>query len=180
MISGMYLGEIARQIMMGLVAAGALFVPPPGAAVSAANGSKLVDPWGLTTAMLSEIATDDTPDLWVVGRVLAGELKLENTTVEDRKTVQTVAGLVARRAARLAAAGVAAVLTQTGTDGHGVNVGFDGSVFKKYPGFAGWMQEALTELGFGPGLIMAEDGSGIGAALVAAVALAGGAVRARA
>ena len=81
--------------------------------------------------------------------------------------------------ARLAATGVAAVLTQTGTDGRGVVVGVDGSVFKRYPRFQEWMAEALAELGFEPALTMAEDGSGIGAALVAAVALAGGAVRVR-
>jgi hexokinase len=41
------------------------------------------------------------------------------------------------------------------------------------------MSEALAELGYAPALVLAEDGSGIGAALVAAVALEGGAVRSR-
>ena len=219
MISGMYLGEITRQLMASLCAAGALFVPSDGewhssdafvllpltlsrlarsptalspfphsrilplplsSAGAVPGASKLSTPWAFTTAMMSEIAEDTTLDLSGVGRVLQQELKIEGTRHSDRVTVQEVCGLVARRAARLSAAGVAAVLTQMGTDGVGVNVGFDGSVFKKYPRFQAWMSEALAELGFGPGLVMAEDGSGIGAALVAAVAMSGGAVRARA
>ena len=43
--------------------------------------------------------------------------------------------LVVRRAARLAAMGTAAVLTQLGAEGVGAHVGIDGSVFKKHSRF---------------------------------------------
>jgi hexokinase len=92
--------------------------------------------------------------------------------------------------------GVAAVLTHMGPDGVDAHVGIDGSVFKKHARFKGvrhsaspaagaahiqyysyhpspplqWMEEALLELGVACTLVMAEDGSGFGAAIVAKVA----------
>ncbi len=85
--------------------------------------------------------------------------------------------LVARRAARLSAVGIAAVVTQMGDDAIGCSAGIDGSVFKKYPKFQQWMEEALKELNVPCGLEFAEDGSGIGAGLTAVVAAAGGAAK---
>lgn len=177
MISGMYLGEIARLLMQQLAAAGELF----GAGVAAASFRGLSTPWSLKTEVLAELSEDTTPDLAGVGRALERSLGVgASTTLADRRTAVEVAALVARRAARLSAVGVAAVLEQMGLPaGNGVNVAIDGSVFKKYPHFAEWMGEALTELGASPGLVVAEDGSGLGAALVAAVAMSGGAVSSR-
>ena len=178
MISGMYLGELARQLLLQLATAGEVFVAADGAAPT--KRGLLSTPWALRTDTLAEIAEDTSNDLAGVGRALEAALKIAPTTVADRSIAQQVAALVARRAARLAAVGVSAVLTQMAVPaGEGVNVAIDGSVFKKYPHFAEWMAEALSEMGAHPGLVVAEDGSGLGAALVAAVALGGGAVRAR-
>ena len=48
----------------------------------------------------------------------------------------------------------------------------DGTLFKKHPKFKHYMQEAIKELlpRSNVSLMLSEDGSGIGAALVAAVA----------
>ena len=177
MISGMYLGEITRQLCVSMSAAGAL--NPHSSQVP---GTLLATPWALTTSMVSDIVSDTSTDLSTCARVLMEGSGLDPAilTAIDRRVIQELCTLVGRRAARVAAVGVAAVLMQCGTDGLGVHVGFDGSVFKRFPRFQEWMAEALGELGCSPSLVMTEDGSGIGAALVAAVAISGGAVRAKA
>jgi len=60
--------------------------------------------------------------------------------------VQSLCDMVAKRAARLAAVGIAAVVTQMGTDGTDIVAGIDGSVFKRHPRIPNWMREALAEL----------------------------------
>ena len=199
MISGMYLGELCRLLLLQLAAPGAVFAPvstggPSGSTASSAGpsssassavpiprgtGRRLTQPGSFSTAMMSEVADDASEDLAGVATVLANELGLKATTMADRVVVRDVVALVARRAARLAAMGVAAVLHQMGMpDGRGVNVAVDGSVFKKYPKFPELMAEGLADLGAGhAGLVMAEDGSGLGAAIVALIAEHGGAVR---
>jgi hexokinase len=165
MISGLYLGELARLLLVQLVTAGALF--------SRDHASKgkcsLFIHWALSTAMMSTIAEDTSADLSAVEFVLRDALEIKYSTVEDRKLVAEVCLLVGRRAARLAAAGVAATVRKMGEKGKGCVVGIDGSVYKKYPHFKEWMEEALKELGTECELTHAEDGSGIGAALIALV-----------
>ncbi len=57
---------------------------------------------------------------------------IESASAGDRAVVKRVATLVSRRAARLAAMGVAGCVTQMGNSG-AVSAGIDGSVFKKHP-----------------------------------------------
>lgn len=161
MISGMYLGEIARLLLVQLSAAGGLFAHE-GPTVAT---SKLFTPWSLTTAMLSEIGDDITANLDVVENVLQ-RLGVAPITAEDKKVVVEVCSLVACRAARLSAAGVAAVITQMGDVGVGSVVGIDGSVFKKTPGFRVAMENALRELGVDCKLVHAEDGALLARTLV--------------
>jgi hexokinase len=79
------------------------------------------------------------------------------------------------RSARLAAAAIAAVVLWMDKDlAHRHAVAIDGSLFQKYPGFKDAMRSCLMELlgdraariAFMP----VQDGSGIGAAIIAAVA----------
>lgn len=84
--------------------------------------------------------------------------------------MKDVCVIVARRGARLAACGVAAVIAQMGADAdEDTTVGVDGSLFKKHPFFRVWMAEALHEMGCKCHLVDAEDGSGKGAAVTASV-----------
>jgi hexokinase len=127
-------------------------------------------------------ASDEDPELSVTRSSLQDHLHL-STSLADRKVVRAVCELVAKRAARLAAMGVAAVARQIQRSGYApryLSAGIDGSVFKKYPLFKDWMDEALNEMHVQCALETADDGSGMGAALVAVVAANGGAIRARA
>jgi hexokinase len=88
--------------------------------------------------------------------------------------------LIGTRAARLTACGIAAICKKQGwTVAH---VGADGSVFNKYPHFKQRQAQALKEImdwgdEFGRGrgdpvqVVAAEDGSGVGAALIAALTI---------
>lgn len=87
--------------------------------------------------------------------------------------VREVCGLVGLRSARLAAAGCAAILTRMGLRGSSerILVAVDGGLYEHYDGYADKMLAALREL-MGPGArvetTLARDGSGLGAALLAA------------
>ena len=79
--------------------------------------------------------------------------------------------MVSTRAARLAAAAIVAVVRKTGHDD--ATVAIDGSVFEKYPHFQADMENAIEEMCGSSKrlrLVHAEDGSGKGAALIAAIA----------
>ena len=89
----------------------------------------------------------------------------------DRKIIAEVCHMVSTRAARLAAAAIVAVVRKTGHDD--ATVAIDGSVFEKYPHFQADMENAIEEMCGSSKrlrLVHAEDGSGKGAALIAAIA----------
>ena len=91
---------------------------------------------------------------------------------------RTVAEVVANRSARLAATAVAAVLLWQGNSPSRERVvAVDGSLFEKFPGYRETLAAFLGELlgADAPGVRLehARDGSGVGAAVVAAVAASG-------
>ncbi len=83
--------------------------------------------------------------------------------------------LVAARAAALTAAGIGAILEHTQRVETGTTVAIDGSVYELYPNFKGLIEQGLVRvLGAAAAsrvkLVLAKDGSGVGAALIAALA----------
>ncbi|OBZ84568.1 Glucokinase [Choanephora cucurbitarum] len=167
MISGMYLGEIARNAILHLVDQRLLF-----------NGESSRDlnrQWGFETAYMSLIVEDESAQLDQVGHVLQDTLQIPSTTLGDRQIVQAICNAVGRRAARLAACGVAGVLAHnSGLDADSV-VAIDGSVYEFFPHFEKHMMDSLHEL-FGQQATervkfnLARDGSGFGAAMIAMMA----------
>ena len=98
----------------------------------------------------------------------------------ELELVRRAAELIGTRAARLSACGVAAISRKKGYDT--CHVGADGSVFNKYPHFKERGAQALREILDWPAktnpneedpieIMAAEDGSGVGAALIAALTL---------
>jgi hexokinase len=103
----------------------------------------------------------------------------------DLEIVRRLAELIGTRAARLTACGIAAICKKQGWES--AHVGADGSVFDKYPHFKLRQAQALKEIlnwddifgvgKFGKGrgdpieVVAAEDGSGVGAALIAALTI---------
>ncbi|KAJ3331807.1 hexokinase A [Blyttiomyces sp. JEL0837] len=165
MISGMYLGEIVRYVLLDLIKTGELF--------NGKGSAVLETKYHFETAYMSRIERDHTLDLSDTKAVLEDLMKVPRTTRQDRLIVKGVCELVGRRAARLSAAGVAAIVTKINRL-DGCTVAIDGSLFELYPHFANRMRDALREmLGLSAENIVLEqarDGSGQGAALIAALA----------
>jgi len=98
----------------------------------------------------------------------------------ELELIRRLAELIGTRAARLSACGVAAIAKKK--DYKTCHVGADGSVFNKYPHFKARGAVALREILDWPDkksakehdpieILAAEDGSGVGAALIAALTL---------
>ena len=160
MISGMYMGELVRLVLEKIANAGLLF------------GGKW--PSGLKkrgkffTKYVSEIENDPKGKYTNCREVLA-EVGMRNVTDQDCENVRYVCSVVSRRAAHLASAGIATLLNKMDYDN--VTVGIDGSVYRFHPHFHDIMTEKIKQLQNRKfNLMLSEDGSGRGAALVAAVA----------
>uniref|UniRef100_A0A663FH29 hexokinase n=1 Tax=Aquila chrysaetos chrysaetos TaxID=223781 RepID=A0A663FH29_AQUCH len=165
LISGMYLGEIVRHILLALVEKQLLFRGKPC--------PKLQTRDIFQTKFLSTIEIDGLALRQV--RAILQDLELQ-ASFEDSLLVQKVCQTVSLRAAQLCAAGLAAVVEKMrenrGSAQLAVTVGVDGTLYKMHPRFSQHLQQMLRDLA--PNctvtFLQSEDGSGKGAALVAAVA----------
>lgn len=167
MLSGMYLGEIARNVIIHYIDKRVLF--------SGESAPDLNRQWGFETAYMSTIVSDESADLEETRHILEEILQVPATNLGDRQIVQIICASIGRRAARLSACGTAAVLAHTGELEKEAHVAIDGSVYEFYPHFEKHMLEALQEL-YGETVAsnihfsLARDGSGFGAAMIAMMA----------
>jgi len=169
MISGMYLGELCRVSVLSPEVLPA-FSPEFAAALQARYGERL----SLPTALLSKIEDDSSPRL-NKARLALEEAGLPKSSLRDRVLLREACVNISTRAARLSAVGVAALLEQMGAPPGAATIAIDGTVFECYPYFKERMEFGL-ELMLGRqrareiDLILAKDGSGVGAAIIAAIA----------
>ncbi|PYI03008.1 hypothetical protein BO78DRAFT_422038 [Aspergillus sclerotiicarbonarius CBS 121057] len=177
-VSGMFLGEILRRVMLDMHR-NLGFLKSSTSTVSVPKESSLYRQWGIDTSLLSLVEADKTADLEQTKTALRDHLRIERPSVEDCKVLQTVVHAIGKRAARLSAVPLAAVLISTGKLQRDdlVDIGVDGSLVEFYPNFEGYMREALREVPevgeAGNEKIrigISKDGSGVGAALIALVA----------
>jgi len=164
LISGRYLGEILRLVICELIDEGVLFLGQ--------NTYKLENPYCFDTAFLSLMESDPTDELLMIIGIFTHFFAVE-TTLAERQFFRALAKLIGRRAARLSACGIAAIVGRMGYLEEGCSVGADGSLYNKYPGFADRVHEGLIDI-FGEkgrNIIThhAEDGSGVGSAIIAAM-----------
>jgi len=166
MISGMYLGEIVRQVIVELVQRRILF--------GGVSSPEIETPYKFETAYMSRIERDHTSDLLDTKMVLQELLNIPYPAPRDRRIVRRICELVATRAARLSAVGVAAVVTKMERVEDGCTVAIDGSVYEHYPHFGNRMKDALHELlGMfeeNVNIVLGKDGSSVGAGVIAALA----------
>ncbi|CAG0885823.1 unnamed protein product [Cyprideis torosa] len=162
MISGMYMGELARLVLVDLAEQGLIF--------QGLNCEELMEKDRFYTKYISEIEGDKKGD-YHNARLVLEELGLDDATNEDCENMRYVCECVSRRAAFLVSAGIATLLNRMGRPSTMVAV--DGSVYRFHPHVHNLMMMKIGEL-VNPGikfdLMLSEDGSGRGAALVAAVA----------
>ncbi|KAF9329048.1 glucokinase [Podila minutissima] len=171
MIAGMYLGEIARNILLDLKELQLLFQHDSSWALDTM--------WSFDTAYMSAIEADATLELENTGRVLETIAQVSGSTLVDRQIVKTVVQLVGQRAARLSSMALAGILCHLGLSSTGpikhVAIGVDGSLYQFYPGFEKDIMDGLSDIlgskvrsqvNMGPSF----DGSSVGAALAAVMA----------
>ncbi|KAK1291419.1 Hexokinase-3 [Acorus calamus] len=180
MISGMYLGDIARRVILRVAQESDIF--------GDITSSRIHEPYILRTPMMAAMHEDGSPDLREVERVFRETLQITNIPLKARRLVVRVCDMVTRRAARLAAAGIVGILRKIGRDGRAAAGGrrtessssarrtviaIEGHLYVDYSMFQEYLKEAMVEI-LGEDvaqnvfLRISEDGSGIGAALLAA------------
>lgn len=169
MTAGLYLGEIFRLVLIDLLD------NKPGLIFEGQDTSKLRKPYSLDSSVLSAIEEDPFENLQETQELLEKKLNIKAVKPE-LELIRRLAELIGTRAARLSACGVAAICKKKNIES--CHVGADGSVFNKYPHFKARGAQALREiLDWAPDekdkvvILPAEDGSGVGAALIAALTL---------
>ncbi|XP_026528610.1 putative hexokinase HKDC1 [Notechis scutatus] len=165
MISGLYLGELVRFILLKMARKGLLF-----------NGK-------LSTALCTKgkietrhvAAMEKNKEGLRNTKEILKELGLDPSE-EDCIAVQHVCTIVSFRSANLCATALAAILTRLRENKKllrlRTTVGIDGTLYKTHPHFSRILQETVKELApqCDVTFMLSEDGSGKGAALITAVA----------
>ncbi|CRK16929.1 hypothetical protein BN1723_011159 [Verticillium longisporum] len=173
MIAGLYLGEIFRLVLVDV------HENKPVGLFKDQDISALRKAYSLDSSFLSAIEEDPFENLSETQDLFVAKLNL-NLNRAELEFVRRLAELVGTRAARLSACGVAAICKKKNYET--CHVGADGSVFNKYPHFKERGALALREILDWPEkknptdedpieILAAEDGSGVGAALIAALTL---------
>ncbi|XP_057424669.1 hexokinase-2, chloroplastic [Lotus japonicus] len=169
-ISGMYLGEIVRRVLLQMAEEGGLF----GKAIQ----QKLSMPFILGTPDLCSMQQDNSGDLQAVGSLLYDKAGVESN-ISDRKTVLEVCDTIVKRGGSLAGAGIVGILQKMEEDSKGLICGkrtvvaIDGGLYENYPQYRAYLVDSVkgllgTEKSNNVVIELSKDGSGIGAALLAA------------
>jgi hexokinase len=108
-ISGLYLGEILRRVLLE-----DLQSEKPCLQLEVSLASKLYEPYSIDSSFLSEIVRDATLGLSVARQEISRTLGVESVSSEDAEAIRTVATAIGLRAARLSAIAIAGVVIQSG------------------------------------------------------------------
>lgn len=167
MTSGYYLGELLRLALLESYNKGLIF--------KGQDVSKLEKPYIMDTSVPSRVEDDPFENLENTDEIFTKELGI-NTTVPERKLIRALCELIGTRSARVASCGVAGICQKRGyKTGH---IAADGSVYNRYPGFKEAVAEGLRAIygwekadpsTYPITTVAAEDGSGAGAAIIAAL-----------
>lgn len=167
MVAGLYLGELLRLVLIQLHDANGLF---RGQDVSRLRQAHVVD-----SSFLATIEEDVSQAMGDISSLFDKQLGIKPAP-HELKIARYMVELIGTRAARLYACGIAAICKKKNIES--CHVGVDGSVFNKYSHFRERAAQALREILDWPPdlkdpvtLHSAEDGSGVGAALIAALAV---------
>ncbi|KAH0537881.1 hypothetical protein FGG08_005433 [Glutinoglossum americanum] len=168
MVAGLYLGEIFRLVLVDLHDNNEVNI------FEGQNIERLRKPYSLDASFLSSIEEDPYENLSETQDLLLKYLDI-NTNRSELELIRRLTELIGTRAARLSACGIAAICKKKNIKS--CHVGADGSVFNKYPHFKERNAAALREILDWPSdtrkdpieVVASEDGSGVGAAVIAAL-----------
>lgn len=166
-ISGMFMGEILRQVLCELREKNLIFVGEPTNVLEKA--------FSTDTSTPSLIEADSSSDNHEVKRIVKDHFGITANS-HEAAAIRKLSHAIGKRAAYLTAAAIGGVAKMTNAleKYQTIDIGGDGSVYEHYPGFEKHMREALRlmfskadEERFVFGVV--KDGSGIGAALCASL-----------
>lgn len=164
MVSGKYLGELVRLILLRFSEEGLLFRK---------KISRLSITGVFSTPDMSTVLGDNTKELGNVSKLLFEKLGITNSTYEERLGVYMICQIVQKRSACLAATSYLSILEQIDGLSTPHVIAVDGSLYNKMPEYAEYLDEALVEGTRGKkGTVTVKpvkDGSALGAALAAAM-----------
>ncbi|KAF7168775.1 hypothetical protein CNMCM5623_001668 [Aspergillus felis] len=106
-VSGLYLGELLRLAIVQLLQTDAFDMKVD-------KTSKVFQPGGIDCPFLSRLALIDPDDVDSAKKFIRDRLAAENVSQADVQAIRLLASSIARRAARLAGASLAAIIIQSG------------------------------------------------------------------
>lgn len=167
MIAGYYLGELIRLILLDIYDTKKIIFKTQ-------DVSKLRVPFVFDTSVPAIAEQDNTESLEHIDELFKKDAGIE-TTLDERKLIRRLAELIGTRAARLSVCGIAAICKKRNYQT--AHCAADGSVYNKYPGFKERAAEGLRDIfdwkvapkDYPIIIVPAEDGSGAGAAIIAAL-----------
>ena len=162
MVSGMYLGELTRIMLLDLRTRGLILVGKDDVKTC------LNTPGSLTTHHMCGVESDPLGEFSRCESVWR-ELGVEEAAPEDCFLLRSVCEAVSRRCSLLLSAGIAALLKKM--DDKDVTIAVDGSLFRHHPHFGRKIEYRVQQLmgaEYKFRILMSQDGSGRGAAIVAA------------
>ncbi len=179
MISGLYLGELTRLVLIDLIKKKLLFQGK----ITEEEMSMLLQKDSFPTPFMTEIIADSSDTLRVVrSKLIQWGIRGRHISLEDVEIVKRICAIVSRRAARITAAVIFAIIMHIDKyieRRHAIAM--DGSLFEKHPAFRDEMRMAIREISMGIfkedrsdkiSFELTTDGSGLGAAVIAAMATA--------
>ncbi|CCH42795.1 Hexokinase [Wickerhamomyces ciferrii] len=167
MISGYYLGELLRLILLDLYHDQHIF--------KGADVSLLSKPFIFDTSVPAKIEEDASYEELKDTEALFKEILGVETNLNERKLIRRLAELIGNRASRLSVCGIAAICKKRGYET--AHCAADGSVYNRYPGFKERAAQGLRDIfdwdlepkDYPIIIVPAQDGSGAGAAIIAAL-----------
>lgn len=156
------MGELVRLVIVKLAEKKLIF--------NGVLSEKFKTRYQFFTKYVSEVESDDN-EIFVMTREVLHEMGIDNATDEDCRIVRYCCEVISKRAAQLVSSALAVLILRIGDPQ--ITIGVDGSVYRFHPKFHDFMTTTIKELipsNYSYKFVLSEDGSGRGAALVAAVA----------
>ncbi|KAH6803627.1 hexolike 3 [Perilla frutescens var. frutescens] len=141
LISGMYLGEIVRRVMVKMAEESALFgetVPP-----------KLATPYSLRSPDMAAMHQDTSQDYDVVQEKLYQifDIEASSSTVMVREMITEICDVVAERGARLVGAGIVGIVKKMGRVANRKSViTIEGGLYEHYRIYRNYLHSSVWEM----------------------------------
>ncbi|KAH8358921.1 hypothetical protein KR093_003250 [Drosophila rubida] len=160
-ISGMYLGELVRHVVVELMGKGLLF--------KGLNSQAIQEMWRFNTSYISDIESDAV-GVHRQASMVMDQLGIRTNVEKDLECLRYICQTVSTRSAKLTSCALVCLINKMNSKD--CSVGIDGGVYRYHPHYHRLLTENMNMLLKGSAkfeLIVSEDGSGRGAALIAAV-----------